>query len=84
MGRWVRRHAANGTRASLAEFGAHSGDDALAAEIERLDAWGFSAEQSADWEGKSLWKALEAWRRQARRRPANGHGEDYGLYRAAG
>ena len=68
--RWLRDFGPTGN-SSLLEFAAVTGDDALRATLYRLDSTGFDRGGEERWDGKTLWKQFEAWRKKASAKRGN-------------
>ena len=64
---WLRRFAplSVATRSSLVDFASQCGHDSLAQALHEMDASGFSRDHGKTWEGKTLYKAFEEWRKNA-------------------
>ncbi len=60
--RWLKDFGPTGN-SSLLEFAAFAGDDALRASLYRLDSAGFDRGGEETWDGNTLWKQFEAWRK---------------------
>ena len=63
--RWLRRYGPSG-EASLLEFAAETGDEALCEAVYTLDACGYRDGPAETWEGRQFWRRFEDWRKRVR------------------
>jgi hypothetical protein len=74
----VRHHGPAVAHGSVLAFARQAGDDALRDAVYALDAGAF-APGEARVDTQALWRAFQAWRQEARRRPAKGDGAERSL-----
>jgi hypothetical protein len=84
LGRWVRNYGPPGTRDGLMAFADKAGDPALGNAIRALDANSFSVREDGEWEGKTLWRSLEQWRKAEGKRARQKQAQSYELYSSTG
>ena len=65
--RWLAEYGPTG-EASLLEFAAITGDEALSKGLYALDADGFRPDGEEAWNGKAFWVLLDAWRKDRARK----------------
>jgi hypothetical protein len=83
LGSWLRHYGPGEARGTLNGL-VRLADPELAAALRGLDAVGFKVGVDGDWNGDSLWRCFENWRRAGRNGQTTGpQKEEFNLYAAA-
>ncbi len=64
LSRWLRDYGPAQASGSLLEFADSLSDADLRERLTALDATGFRPGNEANWDGRALWRAFSAWRKQ--------------------
>lgn len=84
LGRWLRHCGPASAGGSLMAFARQVDRDALAEEIRTLDSAAYGQAAGKPWDGESLWRELDGWRRSgAARRGRAQEPDELDLYAAA-